>query len=74
MATQAEKVQMRIHHEDGMYWVDVPAHPGLFASGETMDEVLVALAEAWELYFDAEPGTTRLRLAAQPVDAELVPA
>jgi predicted RNase H-like HicB family nuclease len=39
-----------IHQEDGMYWAEVADHPGLFASGETMDELIEALGEAWALY------------------------
>jgi predicted RNase H-like HicB family nuclease len=35
-----------IHQEDGMYWAEVADHPGLFASGETMDELIEALG-AW---------------------------
>ncbi len=33
-----------------MYWADVPSRPGLFASGETMDELIESLGEAWALY------------------------
>ena len=33
-----------------MYWAEVPSHPGLFASGETLDELTEALVEAWVLY------------------------
>jgi len=69
-----EKLQISIREEDGMYWAEVLEHPGLLASGESMDELLEALEEAWAIYFDAEPGTTRIRLLAQPVAAELVPA
>jgi predicted RNase H-like HicB family nuclease len=76
MADHVERVQVCIREEEGMYWAEVPEHPGLFASGETINELLDALAEAWTLYMDAEPGSTRIRLAPQPVDAEveLVPA
>ncbi len=44
------ELRVRVHHEDGMYWAEVPTHPGLFASGETMDELLEAVGEAWHLY------------------------
>jgi predicted RNase H-like HicB family nuclease len=47
--TQVE-IQAQIHCEDGMYWAEVPSHPGLFASGETLDELKEALVEAWFLY------------------------
>jgi predicted RNase H-like HicB family nuclease len=50
----SEKVEIEldavVHREDGMYWAEVPSHPGLFASGETMDELIDALAEAWARY------------------------
>lgn len=49
MAKQIE-LSARVHREDGMYWAEVPSHPGLFASGETMDELIEALGEAWALY------------------------
>ncbi len=49
MASQIELVA-QVRQEDGMYWADVPSHPGLFASGETMDELIESLGEAWALY------------------------
>jgi predicted RNase H-like HicB family nuclease len=45
-------LQAQVHCEDGMYWAEVPNHPGLFASGETLDELKEALVEAWFLYVD----------------------
>ena len=36
----------RIHHEEGTYWAEVPQLPGLFASGDTVDELLEGLKEA----------------------------
>ena len=49
MAKQVE-LAVQVHEEDGIYWAEVPSHPGLFASGETMDELIEALGEAWTLY------------------------
>jgi predicted RNase H-like HicB family nuclease len=49
MGPQIELV-VQVRREDGMYWAQVPSHPGLFASGETMDELIEALGEAWALY------------------------
>ena len=46
----------RIHHEDGTYWAEVPDLPGVFASGDTVDELLDALKEAIVLYLG--PGET----------------
>ncbi len=54
------QVELRVvvHHEDGMYWAEAPSHPGLFASGETLDELIEELGEAWALYTsdDTESG------------------
>ena len=40
----------RIHHEDGTCWAEVPEPPGVFASGDTVDELLDGLKEAVALY------------------------
>jgi predicted RNase H-like HicB family nuclease len=51
----------RIHHEDGTYWAEIPDLPGVFASGDTVDELLEALKEAVALYLgEDEPGTAEL--------------
>jgi predicted RNase H-like HicB family nuclease len=51
----------RIHHEDGSYWAEVPDLPGVFASGDTVDELLDALKEAVVLYLgDGDVGATEL--------------
>jgi predicted RNase H-like HicB family nuclease len=71
-----EQIELKadVHREDGMYWAEVPSHPGLFASGETMDELIEALGEAWLLYTHHEqPAESALRVAAQSVNV-LVPA
>ena len=50
-----------IHHEDGTYWAEVPELPGVFASGDSVDELLAGLKEAVALYLgDGETGTTEL--------------
>ena len=63
-----------VHEENGMYWAEVPSHPGLFASGETMDELIEALGEAWQFYSHDEPPLRQQpRAAAQSVSVR-VPA
>jgi predicted RNase H-like HicB family nuclease len=49
------EVTARIHHEDGGYWADVPALPGCFASGHTLDELLESLQEGIAMHL-AESG------------------
>jgi predicted RNase H-like HicB family nuclease len=52
VATEKAEIELDVvvHREDGMYWAEVPSHPGLFASGESMDELVEAIGEAWVLY------------------------
>ena len=44
-----------IHHEDGSYRAEIPELPGVFASGDTVDELLEGLKEAVSMYL----GTAR---------------
>ena len=45
--------------EEGGYWVEVPALPGCYSQGETVEEALENVREAIELYLEAlrEEGT-----------------
>jgi predicted RNase H-like HicB family nuclease len=54
--------QARVHFEDGMYWVEVPDLPGLFASGETPEELNEALSEALSMYWSDAEQTANVRL------------
>ncbi|MGB4862150.1 MAG: type II toxin-antitoxin system HicB family antitoxin [Tepidiformaceae bacterium] len=44
--------------EEGGFWAEVPALPGCFTQGETMEEILVNAREAVELHVEvmAEDG------------------
>jgi predicted RNase H-like HicB family nuclease len=59
-------LQAQVHCEDGMYWAEVPSHPGLFASGETLDELTEALAEAWILYTEDSVAATHIEQVVPP--------
>jgi len=60
-SVEAMEYTARIHHEDGTYWAEVPALPGVFASGDTVDELLDGLKEAVALYLgDGENSATEL--------------
>ncbi len=63
-----------VHREDDMYWAEVPSHPGLFASGETMDELIEALAEAWVLYSHDDTQAEKVPTVATQAIRILVPA
>ena len=44
------EITANIRLEDGSYWADVPALPGCFAAGTTLDELFASLQEGIELY------------------------
>ncbi|MDA8198668.1 MAG: type II toxin-antitoxin system HicB family antitoxin [Thermaerobacter sp.] len=40
---------MRLHRDDeGLWWLSVPAQPGCFTQGQSVDEVLARASEAIE--------------------------
>ena len=38
--------------EEGGFWVEVPALPGCYSQGETLEEVLMNVKEATQLYLE----------------------
>lgn len=45
------KIRVLIHEaEEGGYWAEVPALPGCFSQGETLDEMLANIREAIECH------------------------
>jgi predicted RNase H-like HicB family nuclease len=61
------EVTARPRREDGSYWAEVTELPGAFASADTLDELVGALAEAVALYLGSmEPrsvGLSELKVA-----------
>ena len=52
------KIKVLIHEaEEGGYWAEVPALPGCFSEGETMEEMLANIREA---VLSAEPQPDKL--------------
>ena len=48
------KLKVMIHEaEEGGYWAEVPALPGCFSQGESMDEMLANIREAISCHLDA---------------------
>lgn len=50
MDEHAETYTIQVHEEDDSYWAEVEELPGCFASGDSMEELWVNLAEAIGLY------------------------
>jgi predicted RNase H-like HicB family nuclease len=54
------KFKVLLHREEvGGYSVEVPALPGCFSEGDTLEEALANIKEAIECYLD-EPGPAAL--------------
>ena len=41
-----------VHKEDGAFWAEVPALPGCFSSGDTMEELRINLKEAIRMHLE----------------------
>ena len=54
--------------EEGGYWVEVPALPGCYSQGESVDEVLENVKDAIALYLEA----LRDEDADIPADSDVV--
>jgi len=44
-----QEFTVRVHHEDGTLWAEVIELPGVFATGDNMDELTESLTEALNL-------------------------
>jgi predicted RNase H-like HicB family nuclease len=51
----ASSLNIVVHDEDGALWATVEEMPGVFATGDTMDELRESLQEGISLWL-AEPG------------------
>lgn len=69
------ELQVIVHEaEDGSLWAEVPQLPGVFAAGDTEDELRSCLLEAIEMWLeDAEPVPARVE-SYRYEDHDLVPA
>ena len=61
MATTNDTVLKAIvHHEDGVYWAEVPDLPGCYTQADTLDGLVENLQEAISLYLEDEGATKTL--------------
>jgi predicted RNase H-like HicB family nuclease len=56
------KLTAQIHNEDGSYWADIPELPGVFATGDTLDELFDSLREGVVLVLGSDPGSDSVQL------------
>lgn len=58
-------IQVRIRFEDEAYWATVDEYPGVFATGDSLDELRESLEEGLALVLEhADPLTHPVRLSA----------
>lgn len=63
------KIRAIIHPaEEGGYWAEVPALPGCFTEGDTMDEVMANLKDAIEGWLDVANSRDGIEATAQVVE------
>jgi predicted RNase H-like HicB family nuclease len=63
------KIRAIIHPaEEGGYWAEVPALPGCFTEGETIDEIMVNLKDAISGWLDVANSRNVVESTAQVVE------
>ncbi len=63
------KIKAIIHPaEEGGYWAEVPALPGCFTDGETMEEIMANLQEAIQGWLEVANSRTHLSPNVQMVE------
>jgi predicted RNase H-like HicB family nuclease len=71
MVNESVELTLRVREEGGMYWAEAVSHPGLFASGETIDQLVEAIGEAWALYSHDDSGPASPPAIVHPLTQSL---
>ncbi|HUY58843.1 MAG TPA: type II toxin-antitoxin system HicB family antitoxin [Solirubrobacteraceae bacterium] len=65
-----QTVHVRVRFEDQAFWATVDEYPGVFATGDTLDELRESLEEGVSLVLDeAGAGEQQVRLSPLPDDS-----
>jgi len=65
-----QNVQVRVRFEDQAFWATVDEYPGVFATGDTLDELRESLEEGISLVLvGAGAGGRQVRLSPLPADS-----
>jgi len=65
-----QTVHVRVRFEDQAFWATVDEYPGVFATGDTLDELRESLEEGISLVLSgAGTGEQQVRLSPLPADA-----
>jgi predicted RNase H-like HicB family nuclease len=64
-------IKLNITLEDGSMWATVEEFPGVFATGDTLEELRASLEEGISLYL-SEPGATPVSVKLPPLSGPAV--
>lgn len=62
----AREITVQIHAEDGSLWAQVVEYPGVFAAGDTYQELLASLQEGLQLVLGDVTVETPQSLSSKP--------
>lgn len=77
MSDRGQKLSVNVRSEDGSYWATVAEYPGVFATGDTLEELRESLGEGIALVLGREGEVTITplqRRTSVEASSELVPA
>ena len=70
--TENQQLHVNVRLEDGSLWATVDEFPGVFATGDTLDELRTSLAEGIALVLERDGELPTVTIA--PLRSELVEA
>ena len=70
---QNTELHVHLRMEDGSFWATVDEYPGVFATGDTLDELRESLQEGISLYL-AAPGEPAPRVQLSELQPAETPA
>jgi predicted RNase H-like HicB family nuclease len=69
--SETKELHVRVRHEDDSFWATVDEFPGVFATGDTLDELRKSLEEGISLVLERPNGEVPT-VSLQPLQLELV--
>lgn len=68
----SEHLHIKVRLEDGALWATVEQYPGVFATGDTLEELRASLEEGISLYLSEPGASVSVKIAAlesEPMEA-----
>lgn len=66
------QLHFKINLDDGSFWATVEEYPGVFAAGDTLEELRASLEEGISLYLSEPGASVNVKIAAlesEPMEA-----